>query len=87
MGFETNNYWADEGQQQYNRSTVELVWWSVSVGELISWEFGSRKSLQLGSCSGSQRGREALNMEVDGCTLLEAVTRQRFLKTQQTDKT
>jgi hypothetical protein len=35
----------------------------------------------------SQRGREAVNTEVEGPTALEAVTRQRLAKTQQTEKT
>jgi hypothetical protein len=42
------------------------------------------KLVQLGSCSeigDSQRGREAVNTEVEGSTTLRAVTRQRLLKT------
>jgi hypothetical protein len=46
--------------------------------------------VHLGSCSeigDSQRGREAVNTEVEGDKALEAVTRQRLVKTQQTEKT
>jgi hypothetical protein len=46
--------------------------------------------VQLGSCSeigDSKRGREAMNMEVEGSAALEDVTRQRLVKTQQTEKT
>jgi hypothetical protein len=35
----------------------------------------------------SQRRREAVNAEVEGSTTLEAVTRKRLAKTQQTEKT
>jgi hypothetical protein len=48
------------------------------------------KLAQLGSCTetgDSQRGREAVNTEVEGSTALGAVTRQRLVKTQQTEKT
>jgi hypothetical protein len=53
-------------------------------------EFGSWKPVQLGICSeidDNQRRREAVNTEVVGFTALEAVTRQRLMKTQQTEKT
>lgn len=33
-----------------------------------------------------QQGHEAMNTEVEACTALEAVTRQRLVKTQQTKK-
>jgi hypothetical protein len=45
--------------------------------------------VQLGSCSeigDSQRGREAVNTEVEESTALEAVTRQRLVRAQQTEK-
>jgi hypothetical protein len=46
-------------------------------------------AVQVVSCSeirDSQRRREAVNTEVHGFMLLEAFTRQRLLKTQQTEK-
>jgi hypothetical protein len=52
--------------------------------------FGGWKPVQLGSCSeigNSQRGREDVNTEVEGSAALKAVTRQRLVKTQQTEKT
>jgi hypothetical protein len=45
--------------------------------------------VQLGRCSetrDSQRGRDAVNMEVEESTVLEAATRQQRVKTQQTEK-
>jgi hypothetical protein len=54
----------------------------------VSSEAGSRL-VQLGSCNAtadSQRGREAVNTEFEGSTALEAVTRPRLVKTQQTEK-
>jgi hypothetical protein len=46
--------------------------------------------VQFRSCNeigDSQRGREAVNTEVEGSTALEAVTRPRLVKAQQTEKT
>jgi hypothetical protein len=46
--------------------------------------------VQLISCSkigDSQQGREVVNMEVEGPTALKAVTRQRLVKTKQTENT
>jgi hypothetical protein len=51
---------------------------------IVRFEFDNWKPVQLGSCSeigDSQRGREAVNTEVEGSTALEAVTRQRLVKT------
>jgi hypothetical protein len=45
--------------------------------------------VQLRSCSeigDSQRGRQAVNMEFEGSTTLETVTRHRLVKTQHTGK-
>jgi hypothetical protein len=58
------------------------------------WELSSRVESstvgsQLGSCSeigDGQRGREAVDMEAEGYMALEAVTRQRLVKKQQTEK-
>jgi hypothetical protein len=50
--------------------------WSSAVGSQL---------IQPGSCSeigDSQRGREAVNTEVEGSTVLEAVIRQRLVKIQ-----
>jgi hypothetical protein len=55
---------------------------------VLSSAVGS-KLVQPGSCSeigDSQRGREAVNTEVEGSAALEAVTRQLLVKTQQTEK-
>lgn len=46
--------------------------------------------VQLGSCSeigSSKQGCEAVNMEVERSMTLEAITRQRLMKIQQTEKT
>jgi hypothetical protein len=54
---------------------------------IVRCELGSWKPVQLGSSSeigDSQRKHEAVNMEVEGSTALEAVTGQRLVKTQQT---
>jgi hypothetical protein len=56
---------------------------------VLSLAVGSQ-FIQLGSCSvigDSQQGCEAMNTEVEGSTVLEAITRQRLVKTQQTQKT
>jgi hypothetical protein len=48
------------------------------------------ESSAVESCSklgDSQRGREAMNTEVERSTTLEAVSRQRQVKTQQMEKT
>jgi hypothetical protein len=66
------------------------VEFSELVSDLVMSSAVGSQSVQLGSCSEigeSQRGREAVNTEVEGSTVLEAVTRQRLVKTQQTDKT
>jgi hypothetical protein len=59
-------------------------------GVEMSWQFGSwNQFVRLGSCSeigDSQRGREAVNAEVEESTALEAVTIHP-VKTQQTEKT
>jgi hypothetical protein len=50
---------------------------------------GRSQSVELGSCSevgDSQRGRGDVNTEVEESTAFEAVTKQRLVKTQQTDK-
>jgi hypothetical protein len=57
---------------------------------LPSWDFGSWKPVQLGSCSergDSQRGLETVNVEVEGSTALKAVTGKRLVKTQQPETT
>jgi hypothetical protein len=55
----------------------------------VCCDFGIWKPVQLGGCSetgDSQRRREAVNTEVEGFMALEAVTRQRLVKTQHTEK-
>jgi hypothetical protein len=57
---------------------------------LVEWSRieSSAVGSQLGSCSeidDSQRGREAVNTEVEGSTALEAVTRQP-INTHQAEK-
>jgi hypothetical protein len=58
--------------------------YSIMSCECCSW-----KSVQLWSCSrigDNERRREAVNKGVDGSTPLEAVTRQKLVKAQQTEK-
>jgi hypothetical protein len=62
--------------------------WSVPriyKESIVRCEFGSRKpDISTWSCSkidASQRGREAVITEFEGYTALEAVTRQRLVKT------
>jgi hypothetical protein len=51
----------------------------------VEWsEFSSVSGVETGD---SQRGREAVNAEVEGYTALEAVISQRLVKTRQTEKT
>jgi hypothetical protein len=76
MGLDTKTYWVTDRQSQCDFDFV-----SSAVGIQL---------VQLGNCSeigDSQRGREAVNADVQGPTTLEAVTRQRLVKTQQTEKT
>jgi hypothetical protein len=63
-------------------------WWSevswLVCDVVLSSVLGSQL-VQLRSCTEtgcSQRGCEAVNTEADGSTELEAVTRQRLVKTQ-----
>jgi hypothetical protein len=71
-------------------SVVDLVRWSELswlMSDLFESSAVGSQLIQLGSCSDSQRGFESVNTEVAGSTTLETVTRQRPLKTQQTEKT
>jgi hypothetical protein len=56
------------------------------VSDLVEISAVGKQLVQLGSCSDSQRDLEAVNTEVEEFTMFEAVTRQRLVKTQQTDK-
>jgi hypothetical protein len=68
------------------RSVTRLHKVSICV---VSSAVGSHL-VQLGNCNAtgdSQRGPEAVNTEIEGYTVLEAITRQRLVKTQLTEKT
>jgi hypothetical protein len=52
------------------------------VSDLVESSAIGGQLVQLESCSDSQRELEAVNKEVEGSTALEAVTRQRLVKTQ-----
>jgi hypothetical protein len=71
----------------YGVSRVEC---NELAGEWLSLEFGSWKTVQLGTCSeisDSQWQHEAVNMEVEGSMASQAVTRQQLVKTWRTQKT
>jgi hypothetical protein len=62
------------------------VGWLVSNS--VETSTAGNQLVQLGSCSekgNSQRRREAVNTKVMGSEALEAVTRQRLVKTRKTD--
>jgi hypothetical protein len=61
------------------------VSWLAS--DLVESSVVGRELIRLENCRVSQRGLEAVNTEVEGSTVLETVTRQRLVKTQQTEKT
>jgi hypothetical protein len=54
------------------------------MSDLVESSAVGHQLVRLRGCSDSQRGLEALNTDVDGSVALEAVTRQRLVKTQQT---
>jgi hypothetical protein len=64
------------------RVNMEEVWGAESSAVGI-------QLVQLGSCSeigDSQRGRDAVNTEVEGSATFEAVTREQLVKTQETEE-
>jgi hypothetical protein len=75
---------------QWSGVELELVEYSeLLVNKLLFISAVGSQLIQLGSCceiGDSQRRHEAVNTEVEGCTALEAVIKQRPVKTQQTEK-
>jgi hypothetical protein len=69
---------------------LELVEYSeLLVNKLVFSSAVESQFIQLGSCSemgDSQRRREVVNTELEGSMALETATRQRLVKTQQTEK-
>jgi hypothetical protein len=60
------------------------------VSDIVESSAVGSQLVQLENCSeigDSQREREAVNTEVEKSTTQEAVTRQRLVKIQQTEKT
>jgi hypothetical protein len=68
-----------------------MRWSEVSclVSDLVESSTAVSQLVQLACCSkigDSQRGCETVNTEVEVSMSLEAITRQRLMKTQQTEK-
>jgi hypothetical protein len=63
-------------------STVQCGEVSWLVSDLAESSALGSQLVHLANCSDSQRGLEAVNTEAEGSTTLEAITRQRLVKTQ-----
>jgi hypothetical protein len=63
--------------------------WSELVSDLVLSVAVGSQLVQLGSCNGigdRQRGHKAVNTEFEESMALKAITRQRLVKIQQTEK-